>query len=76
MQNFKIDLPKELRSNHGKQNKVEFEMSHRHYIINGVEFDNPLSQYIGVNFKGYLATVMNTHISVTLFYESDVLETV
>lgn len=77
MKTYKINLPKELHSNQGKQKDIHFEMSRRHYEINGEQFDNPLTKELNhPGFEGYMHQVQNTFVLVTLFYTEDVLETI
>ena len=73
MKNYKLKLPKGLCSVEGNQPKVNFEMSRRHYEINGEQFDNPLKDKLNVDFQGYTSYIMNDFILITLFYKNDIL---
>jgi len=73
MKNYKLPLPKELHSLGGNHPKVQFDMSRRHYEINGKQFDNPLKDKFYNNFKGYISNIMNDFILITLFYDNDII---
>ena len=76
MKNYLIELPQGLCSHGGDQKKVRFEMSRRHFEINGVQYDNPLNQHINKDVKGYMHKILNKAVLVTLFYNDDILEVV
>jgi len=76
MKNYCIQLEEHLQSKHGVQSKVIFEMSHRHIWINGVEQENPLRHHINSSFKGFMFSIQNKCILVTLFYSKDILRRV
>lgn len=76
MLNNTIKLPKELHSVMGTQPKINFEMSYWHYKINGVQYDNELKDKLTSGFKGFLYTIHNKSITVTLFYVDDILQNI
>ena len=77
MKNFTIALPPVLHSVNGTQKKVSFEMSRRHYEINGTQYNNHLSkEFNDSSFEGYMCTIQNKSILVTLFYVDDVLRSI
>ena len=76
MKNYTLPLPEKLHNSYGHQPKIEFEMRHRHYYLNGETFDNPLKNKFGVGFKGFMFSIQNKCVLVTLFYSKDILRRV
>ena len=77
MKNIIIKLPKELHGSYKNQTPISFELSARHHIINGVQYNNSEELHHLIHtpyFKGYLFNVLKKSIMVTVFVDNDVLQ--